>query len=259
MKLRIHFFALLFALLLIMQSNRGGRNQATTGAPFESSVLACAQCHGGGSAFNPTIDISLKDENNMVVNKYRPGSVYDVEIKFSSSSGSPANYGFQTVMVDKDNNQAGEVLTLGEDVRKLTITSKTYLTQTKPRADGIFKFQWKASDVDSIKIYTAGIATNNNGGTNGDKSVRLISKIEKDLSSFVNEEKENIMSYKISDNHIYFDNENTKGEIYNLSGLKIQNINHGESLKVLNNGIYVLKYWTISKNKAFTTKFHYFR
>lgn len=258
MKQRIKICIMISIVMLVLQSNKGGRNQATTGAPFETSALACAQCHGGGSSFNPNINITMKDENDVLVSKYKPGNIYNVEIKFSSSSGSPANYGFQAVLVDKDNNQAGEILTLGEDVRKLTITSKTYLTQVKPRTDGSFKFQWKAPDADSIKIYSAGIATNNNGGTSGDKTVRLISNIEKELASSSHESIGNDAKYKIVNNHIFFENEKQNGEIFDLNGMKLQSIEHGEKLHLFKNGIYILKYKDMY-NKAFSTKFHFFQ
>ncbi|MFM2394846.1 MAG: hypothetical protein RLZZ546_2829 [Bacteroidota bacterium] len=256
MKQRILNTAIASMLLLLFLSNKGGRNQATTGAPFESNSSACAQCHGGGNSFNPMVNVNLRDENDSLISKYIPGKTYKVEIKFSNSGGSPVNYGFQAVTVDPANNQAGEVLSLGADVRKLTITNRTYLTQIKPRIDGNFTYEWKAPDADSIKLFVSGIATNNNSNTSGDKSVKSSFTFQKEITSYTSDLNEKKSSYTIENNYIYFNDNSAHGEIYNLHGVKVQIVKHGELLNLKQGGIYLLKYNT-NNHTSKTIKFYY--
>lgn len=154
---------------MVFLSNKGGRNQPTTGAPFENSAPACAECHSGGS-YQPTIALTLKDSLGNVVSGYKPNSTYTLEMQLGSSLGAPKSYGFQAVLVDETGVQAGSFVALGEKVRKLTLQNKVYLTQISPLESGLFTAKWQAPATEkSLTLYIAGLATNSNNNTSGDK------------------------------------------------------------------------------------------
>ncbi|MBK8850529.1 MAG: T9SS type A sorting domain-containing protein [Saprospiraceae bacterium] len=167
MRIAIALFSIFSCLVFL--SNKGGRNQPTTGASFENSAPACAECHSGGS-YQPTLAIALKDSLGNEVDAYRPNSTYTLEMQIASTSGNPKTYGFQAVMVDEAGVQAGSFVSLGDKVRKLTLQNRVYLTQISPVASGLFTAKWQAPAVGKpLKLYIAGLATNNNNNTSGDK------------------------------------------------------------------------------------------
>lgn len=159
-------------VLILFQSNKGGRNEATTGAPFESNKNACASCHSGGN-FTPEIKFSMLDKDGNLVSAYKANETYTLEFNLSTTTGTPKYYGFQAVIVDGSNKTAGKIISNGQNVRNITIQSKSYLTQSTAREDGTFTANWQAPDnAGNLKIYVAGIAANGNNNTNGDKSVK---------------------------------------------------------------------------------------
>lgn len=159
-------------ILILLQSNKGGRNEATTGAPFETNKTACASCHSGGS-FTPEIKFSMTDKDGNLVTDYVSNETYTLEFNLSSSSGSPKYYGFQAVIVDASNKTAGKFIANGQNVRNITIQSKSYLTQSTARVDGTFSASWLAPDnIGNLKVYVAGIAANGNNNTSGDKAIK---------------------------------------------------------------------------------------
>lgn len=167
--MRIFIAVITTLTCLVCLSNKGGRNQPTTGASFENSAPACAECHSGGS-YQPTLAITLKDSLGNVVDAYRPNSAYTLEMQVGSLSGNPKTYGFQAVMVDEAGVQAGSFVSLGDKVRKLTLQNRVYLTQISPVASGLFTAKWQApAEGKPLKLYIAGLATNNNNNTSGDK------------------------------------------------------------------------------------------
>lgn len=167
MRIAIALFSIFSCLVFL--SNKGGRNQPTTGASFENSAPACAECHSGGS-YQPSLAIALKDSLGNVVDAYRPNSTYTLEMQIASTSGNPKTYGFQAVMVDEAGVQAGSFVSLGDKVRKLTLQNRVYLTQISPVASGLFTAKWQApAEGKFLKLYIAGLATNNNSNTSGDK------------------------------------------------------------------------------------------
>jgi hypothetical protein len=246
MKSAINLLLLTFAVLILI-SNKGGRNQATTGAPFENNSNACANCHGGGN-FTPEITFKLIDGNNNIVEAYTPNESYKLEISIKSLSGNPKSYGFQAVIVDEAFNNAGKVLANGVNVRNLTIQNRTYLTQSSPKEDGIFTADWQAPDnKGDLTIYISGIATNGNNNTNGDKAVKQNFTNPKSQTSSTDIATEYVSLLKnttIFDN-IYFNQVVTNIAIFDINGRLM--IREKDSKDVLNisqfpSGIYILNY-----------------
>lgn len=232
------FAGLLFACLLFSVSYKGGITEASTGAPFEGTQ-GCQDCHSGGN-YPVQIAVSLIDNDNQVVTKYRQNTEYTIEVKLTG--GNPSYYGFQLVPVDKDNKAAGTFGTLGTNVRKSTFSGRSYIMQSTPRKDGVFTSKWTSPASDSVVFYMSGIAANGNNGSNGDKGVSRRITIEKDLTSSTNEvEAEDALVANVIVNKINFKSEVSKVKIYDLSGRSMA-IDQEYNVSTLKNGLYLLHY-----------------
>lgn len=216
--MRLYWILLLFLTVVVFSSNKGGRNQPTTGAPFENSGNACAQCHAGGN-FTPTISLTIKDSLGNVVDKYKANDTYTLEMKIGSTTGNPQAYGFQAVLVDEANAQAGSFTTLGEKVRKLTLQNRVYLTQISPLASGLYTAKWKAPETaKNLKLYIAGLATNNNGGTSGDKGTFTSFNIAPVITSNIEENPAEALSIRVQGNILSWNIEADQAILYDAWG-----------------------------------------
>ena len=234
-------------ILILLQSNKGGRNEATTGAPFETNKSACASCHSGGN-FTPEIKFSMKDKDGNLVTDYVANETYTLEFNLSSSTGNPKYYGFQAVIVDGSNKTAGKFTANGQNVRNITIQSKSYLTQSTAREDGTFTASWLAPDnIGSLKVYVAGIAANGTGNTNGDKAV----KTEFDLQAAVTSsyEKVEFTSPKLMCNagcdNLEFSLEVNDVLIFDVNGRTIQRIKskvNSVDISTIKSGMYYINF-----------------
>ncbi len=229
---------------LILLSNKGGRNQESTGAPHENNKFACAECHSGGT-FTPELEVVLKDQNNTKVDQYIAGNEYTIEMKITSSTGKPTYYGFQAVMVDQNQNQAGSFLSLGDKVRKLTLSERTYLMQISPRPDGLFTAKWKATPEDTATIYIAGLAANGNNGTGGDKTKVAsftFTKANITAAGELADKYSKLLQYNLVTEDLIFKKKVTNVAIYNLNGNAISHDQPNYNLSSLSPGLYVVQY-----------------
>ena len=240
--MRIVLFFVVAIAPLVFLSNKGGRNQPTTGAPFENSSPACGECHSGGN-FTPALSLTLKDTLGNVVNAYQPNQNYTLEMQVSSSTGSPKGYGFQAVLVDEANVQAGSFVSLGDKVRKLTLQNRVYLTQISPITSGLFTARWKApAEAKNLKLYIAGLVTNSNGSTSGDKGTFTSFPILPSITSQTEEAPTWQVNVSVSGNTLSWDTDVQKAEVIDLSGRRIA-AGQGSSLTLpaVSPGFYVLQ------------------
>lgn len=168
MKLKLFTLIVLSFFLL---SNKGGRNQPSVAAPGDGPAT-CGQCHGGGN-FEPDVTVQLKDSEDNIIEDYVPGTTYTMEIVGSVSMGqNPDGYGFQMVVLDTlSDEQAGEFLSYGDNVRNNVVKERNYVMQSAPRSDGTFTAEWKAPEENTgpVKVYVSILAINGNNNTNGDR------------------------------------------------------------------------------------------
>ena len=165
------FFPVLGLLLgsLVWLANNGNPPTGKTAAPFNGN---CNDCHTGGN-FNGNVEITGFPTNA------NPNETYDITIKTTATVGSPSRAGFQLVVVDANNNNCGDLISIaGNGTGTELLQTREYMEQRTGRnfAGGIvsWEFQWKAPNSvpgDQVKVYYIVNLCNGNGGTGGDNPI----------------------------------------------------------------------------------------
>jgi hypothetical protein len=246
----LFIFTALFSLI-IFSSNSGGRSIGTTGAPGETGVT-CAGCHFGGT-FNPDIEVSLIDPTGEMVNAYRPGVEYTVEVKINSRMGNPSRYGFQALsLMDEDNTNAGQFTELGLRVRTFTSMNRQYIVQSAANNSNTFTAKWIAPTEGSgdVSFYASGIAANGNGSTSGDSPVNsrfTFSEEETSSIDFFPMEEPIVVFPNPAMNFIQFSHTNNVSHIliFDTKGAKVlETMNTTDFLDIgsLGTGMYIIRF-----------------
>lgn len=170
---KIIFFTLLVGIVF---SNSGGpgtfQRRDRTGSPV-AAFSTCADCHFGGS-FQGKLKLELL-KDSMEVDYYQPGEEYLLKVSIEASENAK-EFGFQTVaLIDSTFQNAGQFYELPEFIQKVELLNRTYVEHSRPLLEKIFYLGWKAPEekVGDILMYAAGVATNNNNGTNGDQPLLM--------------------------------------------------------------------------------------
>lgn len=136
-----------------------------TGAPGEAT---CANCHSGGSSAAAGVTISAVPDFSL--GQYMPDSTYQVNISVGAQGFS--RYGFDCVILDSLNNDAGVMKNQGPGVFFTTaFNGRKNATHTSKKigAAGVnFTFKWQAPSSGKATIYVCANAVNNNNNTSGD-------------------------------------------------------------------------------------------
>lgn len=166
---KIIFFGI---VLVIVFSNSGGpgtfQRRDRTGSPL-AVFSTCADCHFGGN-FQGKLNLELL-KDSVPVDYFQPGEEYLLKISFEASSNA-REFGFQAVaLIDSTYFNAGDFYNLPEFTQTVELLNRTYIEHSRPSEKKVFYFGWKAPDEAEadVLIYAAGVATNNNNGTNGDQ------------------------------------------------------------------------------------------
>lgn len=179
MKLRIiyNFFAIAL-LAFIFQSRSAGpatvQGLQVTGAPgSDGDMGTCGNsgCHPQGS-FNPSLSIELLDDAGGAVDKYVPGTTYNVRITVTAGDGAPAAYGMQAVVLDAGENDVSNWTDVPSGLQTANVGGRNYLEQSSASQENIFITKWTApaASTGAVTFYSAGLAINSNGNTAGDGS-----------------------------------------------------------------------------------------
>ena len=249
--MRITLFFFLLGACFLLLSNKGGRNEPCSGAPFENNSKACSECHSGGS-FTPAITFVVKDSLGNTVDSYIPGNTYNLEMAVSSTTGSPKAYGFQAVIVDENNAQAGSFVSLGEKVRKLTLQNRTYLTQISPLTSGVFTAKWKAPNTTgTLKLFMSGLATNGNNNTSGDKATTASFNINPSNTSATHESVSEELAISVHGNKVSWNVEADDATILDAGGKTVAKGSGNEiTLPAATPGFYILVIWIDGRPKS---------
>lgn len=146
-------------------TNSGGAPDGSAGIPGEGS---CAQCHSGVVNSGPgTLAVSF----NGGATSYIGGRTYPVTVTLTQASIS--KFGFQSSFVNSASAGVG-TLSSSTSAGKAQV-SRSYITHTSSGSAGngsaSWSFNWTApaAGTGTVKLYTAGNATNSNSATNGDR------------------------------------------------------------------------------------------
>lgn len=244
--MKIKVFTLI-ALAFTLLSNRGGRNLPAVAAPGDGPGT-CAQCHGGGN-FDPEVTLQLKDNQDNVVDTYNPGKTYTMEVIGNVSGGSiPNGYGFQMVVLDDtENNQAGEFISYGNNVRNNIVNQRNYVMQSAPRQDGTFTAEWvaPAENTGKIRIYVSLLAINGNNNITGDRVINTSYSFQEGVVSDIDEISDERLSLYPNPTAglLYFNHESGPVNIFDTQGRLVfrgEIINRQLDLRMLKKGVYFI-------------------
>ncbi len=152
--------------VLTWLANSSNPPTGVSGAPFDNGT--CNNCHSGG-AYSGTVSISG------LPSTIEPNTTYPMEITLTATSGSPSRGGYQLVVVDGNNNNAGDLMTVNSQSGTEFFNGREYIEH---RGSKVFSggsvswvFNWKSpvsAAGNTIKFYFIGNFCNGNGTTSGD-------------------------------------------------------------------------------------------
>jgi len=172
-------FLALAACILFCSLNSGtayGGLGDITGSPLSTMTCSGGGCHGGGN-YGTLTSIQVLDSVGNIVSTYRPGETYTLEINVSSSTGSPAGYGAQAVVLDTANAQAGDLDSIQTlNTRITSYNGRKYLEQFGLNS-GALRVRWTAPapGTGQVTVYAAGVAVDGWGNMTDDEPSAAVS------------------------------------------------------------------------------------
>lgn len=157
----------LLAGFFLWLANSGNPPNGRTGAPFDGS---CNNCHGGGGTLNGTVEVTG------LPTTIEPSTTYPLTITMTPTGGNPVRAGYQLVVVDGNNANAGDLATINSQSGVEFFGGREYIEQRSPKtftggAPVSWSFNWTSpatANGNTIKFYYTGNFVNGNGGTSGD-------------------------------------------------------------------------------------------
>lgn len=249
--LSISWFLLMSSSIDVV-NKRGDR----TGSPVQTGTSQCGgTCHGGGSMDNPTITLTLLDASNALVTEYIPGETYTLKTEITSNA---TGYGFETVALLNNNNNAGTSTVKSANVQIETLNSRSYSSHKGgASATGVFETTWVAPSAgfSDVTFYSSGVAVDNSNDNNGDlptspTSLKVTEKdgstggtgngpvaidenLERTLFIYPNPSSEEIVISNIDIKEV---------SLFDLSGKKLLvSTENRIDVSFLNNGVYFVK------------------
>ncbi|MFN0033607.1 MAG: choice-of-anchor V domain-containing protein [Saprospiraceae bacterium] len=149
-------------------ANNANPPTGRTGAPFDGN---CNDCHFSGN-FGGSVEVSG------FPGTIDPNVTYDINIKLTAAFGSPVKAGFQVVVVDANDGDCGDLISLGGQTGTEVAGNREYIEHRNGKAftgnTVEWDFQWKSPTSvpgNTVKVYYIGNFTNGTGGTSGDDPV----------------------------------------------------------------------------------------
>jgi len=162
-------FILLFGYAIFASHSSGAgavQNADRTGGPVSNGN--CTNCHGGGD-FSSSVDIAVIDENGDTVTAYVPETTYTLRIKVDATGA--AAYGFQTVALDSENENAGEFGDAPDGTQITSLEDRDYFEHSQRSTTGEWEIEWTAPEDEegTVGFWVAGNSVNNADGNQGDE------------------------------------------------------------------------------------------
>lgn len=178
-------FCLSFLVYLSLLGNRSGAPAGRTGAPGENSC-GTGSCHNtNANTGSATFNLTLNDNQTA----YQPGEKHKIAIAIENAV-TPGRNGFEIVALDAQDNNIGEWILEGIDIRERTGSDRNFITHTEDgSSQAAWEIDWQAptEDVGAITFYAAAIDANNNGGRTGDDLYTTSLSVEAEVASSVKE------------------------------------------------------------------------
>jgi len=162
--------------VLAWLANASNPPTSRTGAPFDQGT--CNDCHSGGS-FNGTVVV------DGLPGTIDPNTTYPLTITLTATGGSPSRGGYQLVVVDGNNSNAGDLSTVNGQSGTEFFSGREYMEHrgSKLFAGGTVQwaFNWKSplsANGNTIKVYCIGNFVNGNGSDNGDNAIEAFQQFD---------------------------------------------------------------------------------
>jgi len=173
-----HIYTAFTSLLLLLcaglftgyQNGSASTEGVFTGAPGEMGAT-CGTCHSNPGAYGfVSIDIEMFTLNGTSTISYVQGNSYDIVITIGAEVGTPKAYGFQAVVLDDSNNNAGSLSAESGIISIETVNGRLYAEQNTPSTSNVFTMRWKAptTSLDRVTFYASGTTVNLDGLRTGD-------------------------------------------------------------------------------------------
>lgn len=157
--------------VLVWLANNANPPNGKTGAPFDGT---CTECHGGTNpgGFDGTVDISG------LPSTIEPNTTYPIVLTMTPTAGTPVKGGFQLVVVDGNNANAGNLASINAQTGTEFLGGREYIEHRNGKLFGggsvSWDFNWTSPATaagNTIKVYFIGNFTNNNNSDTGDKPI----------------------------------------------------------------------------------------
>lgn len=157
----------LAASVIVFLANNGNPPNGFTGAPFNSH---CNSCHSGNAnGYDGTVSISGLPAT------IEPNTTYPITLTINVNQGNPVKAGFQIVMVDGANNNAGTLNSINSQTGVDVVGGRRYLEHRNGKnfsgGSVSWNFEWVSPasvNGNIVKAYFIGNFCNGNGGSSGD-------------------------------------------------------------------------------------------
>jgi len=194
--LSVMAFITLFAGFMNGPANNG---HDKTGSPLSDGK--CFQCHSSGS-FSPGLSITLMD-GEQEVDSYEPGKKYTLKLE-TTTSGDPVSFGFQTVALNSNNQNAGTFSNIPTGFQQVSLNSASYVEHDSPRPDPMLLVDWTAPSAgdDKVTFFAGTVAANGNNGNSGDGGVVGSLEIQPSTSSYEDLKSQNNPFFSLASNMV---------------------------------------------------------
>ncbi len=168
---RLLQFTGLLLSALVWLANNGNPPTGKTGAPFDGSC-SDTNCHTGGNPGGFDGDVIISG----IPGTIEPNTTYPLTLTMNVTAGSPTKGGFQLVVVDGNNVNAGDLSAVNAQTGTEFFLTREYIEHRNGKVfsggTASWDFNWKspATSVNGniLKFYYIGNFTNNNNNNSGD-------------------------------------------------------------------------------------------
>ena len=158
--------------VLVWLANMANPPTGKTGAPFDG---ICSECHGGSNpgGFDGTVEVTG------LPGTIESNTTYPLTITLTPTAGTPIRGGYQLVVVDANNANAGDLMTVNGQSGTEFFNSREYMEHRGAKnftggGPASWNFNWKSPVTaagNSIRLYFIGNFTNGNNQDTGDHPI----------------------------------------------------------------------------------------